>query len=75
MVAALSGPFAHKGVKFMPSSGVSGETLANYLTMPIVTAVGGTWIASKDAMAGGDWPTIRARAREASQIVAEFRNQ
>jgi 2-dehydro-3-deoxyphosphogluconate aldolase/(4S)-4-hydroxy-2-oxoglutarate aldolase len=73
MVAALSGPFAHTGVKFMPSSGVSGETLSAYLALPTVTAVGGTWIASKDAMAAGDWPTIRARAREASQIVIAAR--
>jgi 2-dehydro-3-deoxyphosphogluconate aldolase/(4S)-4-hydroxy-2-oxoglutarate aldolase len=73
MVAALSGPFAHKGVKFMPSSGVSGETLSAYLALPTVTAVGGTWIASKDTMAAGDWPTIRARAREASQIVLNAR--
>lgn len=73
LVGVLSGPFGHTGVKFMPSGGVSVENLAAYLAMPIVAAVGGTWIASKEAMAAGDWATIRARAREASQIVVNAR--
>lgn len=73
MVAALSGPFGHTGVKFMPSSGVTGETLSAYLALPVVTAVGGTWIASKEAMAAGDWAAIRARAREAREIVLKAR--
>ena len=73
LVGVLSGPFGHTGVKFMPSGGVSAENLSAYLALPIVTAVGGTWIASKEAMAVGDWPAIRARAREASQMVVNAR--
>jgi|GEM_PF-50860 len=73
LVGVLSGPFGHTGVKFMPSGGVSPESLSAYLALPIVAAVGGTWIASKDAMAAGDWPAIRARAREARDIALNAR--
>ncbi len=73
LVGVLAGPFGHTGVKFMPSGGVSPENLSAYLAQSIVAAVGGTWIASKEAMAAGDWSTIRARARKASQIAVNAR--
>jgi 2-dehydro-3-deoxyphosphogluconate aldolase/(4S)-4-hydroxy-2-oxoglutarate aldolase len=72
-VGVLSGPFGHTGVKFIPSGGVGVENLAAYLALPSVIAIGGTWIASKEAMAAGDWQTIRARAREAREIAIKAR--
>jgi 2-dehydro-3-deoxyphosphogluconate aldolase/(4S)-4-hydroxy-2-oxoglutarate aldolase len=74
LVSVLTGPFGHTGVKFMPSGGVTAENLAAYLALPAVAAVGGTWIASKESLAAGDWTTIRARCREAREIVARVRN-
>ncbi len=74
MVNVLSGPFAHTGVKFMPSGGVTAETLADYLSFPAVVAVGGTWIAPKEIIAAGDWQEIRCRAGAAREIVARARD-
>jgi 2-dehydro-3-deoxyphosphogluconate aldolase / (4S)-4-hydroxy-2-oxoglutarate aldolase len=73
LVSVLAGPFGHTGVKFMPSGGVTAENLAAYLACPSVAAVGGTWIASKEALAAGDWHAIRARCGEARQIVERIR--
>lgn len=67
---SLAAPYAHTGVKFIPTGGVNRDNLGDYLDMAVVLAVGGTWIAKKDAIAAGDWGTIRANARAASEFVA-----
>jgi 2-dehydro-3-deoxyphosphogluconate aldolase/(4S)-4-hydroxy-2-oxoglutarate aldolase len=55
----------------MPSGGVTAESMAAYLACPAVAAVGGTWIARKEALAAGDWQEVRHRAQEAHDIVAK----
>ncbi len=44
---ALAGPFGHTGVKFIPTGGITAATLPNYLAIPQVAAVGGSWMAEK----------------------------
>ena len=67
---SLAAPYAHTGVKFIPTGGVSRDNLGDYLAMDTVLAVGGTWIAKKDAIAAGEWDKIRENARAASEFVA-----
>jgi 2-dehydro-3-deoxyphosphogluconate aldolase / (4S)-4-hydroxy-2-oxoglutarate aldolase len=73
LVNVLAGPFGHTGVQFLPSGGVTAENLAAYLACPAVAAVGGTWIARREALAAGDWQEIRHRSREAREIVERSR--
>ncbi|MHC5058268.1 MAG: bifunctional 4-hydroxy-2-oxoglutarate aldolase/2-dehydro-3-deoxy-phosphogluconate aldolase [Planctomycetota bacterium] len=67
---SLAAPYLHTGVRFIPTGGVKQDNLADYLSMSAVLAVGGTWIAKKDAIAGGEWDKIKANARGASEFVA-----
>ncbi len=71
MLKSLSGPYAHTGVRFMPTGGVTAANLTEYLALPTVLAVGGTWIAKTEAIASGDWDGIAANCREALQIVKD----
>ena len=41
---------------------------AAYLALPNVVCVGGSWVAPKDAVAGGDFARITALAREAAGL-------
>ena len=68
---ALSAPFAD--VRFVPTGGITALTLDDYLRVPSVAAVGGTWIAPRDVLAAGDYATIAARAAHAVSIVREER--
>jgi 2-dehydro-3-deoxyphosphogluconate aldolase/(4S)-4-hydroxy-2-oxoglutarate aldolase len=54
-------------VKFCPTGGIDGRNVAAYLACPNVLAVGGSWVAPKDAMSG-DWPRITQLAREAAAL-------
>lgn len=67
---SLAAPYLHTGVRFIPTGGVSRENMGEYLAMSAVLAVGGTWIAKKDAIAAGEWDKIKANARAASEYVA-----
>jgi 2-dehydro-3-deoxyphosphogluconate aldolase/(4S)-4-hydroxy-2-oxoglutarate aldolase len=55
-VKALSAPFGD--VKFIPTGGVSADSLASYLAHPAVLAVGGSWIVARPLIAASDWSAI-----------------
>ncbi|MGA2255710.1 MAG: bifunctional 4-hydroxy-2-oxoglutarate aldolase/2-dehydro-3-deoxy-phosphogluconate aldolase [Thermoguttaceae bacterium] len=75
MVKALAAPYSHTGVRFMPTGGVNAGNLEKYLSVEAVAAVGGTWIAKPEDLAGGRWQTIRDRCREAVEIVRHVRGR
>lgn len=57
---ALSGPFGHTGVKFIPTGGITAATLPDYLALPQVAAVGGSWMAERKLIAEKAWAKITA---------------
>lgn len=65
VLKAFSSPFAPLGITFMPTGGVRSATLRDYLDLPNVTAVGGTWIAQRDVIAAGDFDRIGEAASRA----------
>lgn len=73
MIEALSAPYKHTGVRFMPTGGVNTANLESYLKLDTVAAVGGTWIAKKEDLANGKWDEIRNRCKAALDIVAKAR--
>jgi len=54
--------------KFCPTGGVSAKNAADYLALPNVVCVGGSWVAPADAVRAGDWGRITALAREAAAL-------
>lgn len=70
LLSALSAPYKHTGVRFMPTGGASTANLEAYLKIDTVAAVGGTWIAKKEDLSEGKWDVIAQRCREACAIVA-----
>jgi len=73
MVEALSAPYKHTGLHFMPTGGVSPANLEAYLKIDTVAAVGGTWIAKKEDLANGNWAEVRKRCRAALELVRRVR--
>ncbi|MGH7992800.1 MAG: bifunctional 4-hydroxy-2-oxoglutarate aldolase/2-dehydro-3-deoxy-phosphogluconate aldolase, partial [Limisphaerales bacterium] len=69
MLKALAGPFAHTGVKFLPTGGINATTLPNYLVLPQVAAVGGSWMAEKKFVAEKAWGKITALTTEAMKTI------
>ena len=63
---SLSSPFG--GVKFCPTGGVSAANAPDYLALPNVVCVGGSWVAPKEAVDAGDWDRVTALAKEAAEL-------
>ena len=66
MLKALYGPYAH--VRFCPTGGITLESAPEYLKLPNVLCVGGTWLTPKEAVQNKDWATITRLAKEASAL-------
>ena len=66
MLKALYGPFAD--VRFCPTGGISLETAPEYLALPNVLCVGGSWLTPKEAVQNKDWAAITKLAKEASAL-------
>lgn len=62
MLKAWSGPFFD--VKFCPTGGVSLQNAPEFLALPNVICVGGSWIVPTDAIAKGEWDKIRQLAQD-----------
>ena len=67
MLKAWSGPFFD--VKFCPTGGVTPGNALEFLSLPNVACVGGSWLVPADALAQGDWARIESLARATSQWV------
>jgi 2-dehydro-3-deoxyphosphogluconate aldolase/(4S)-4-hydroxy-2-oxoglutarate aldolase len=66
MLKAWGGPFFD--VRFCPTGGVTTDNALDFLSLPNVACVGGSWLVPADALALGDWARIETLAREASQL-------
>ena len=62
---ALSSPLA--GIRFCPTGGISPQNAGDYLALPNVICVGGSWVAPADAVKAGDWARIEDLARQAAK--------
>jgi 2-dehydro-3-deoxyphosphogluconate aldolase/(4S)-4-hydroxy-2-oxoglutarate aldolase len=66
MLQAFAGPFAQ--VAFCPTGGISRDTAPDFLKLPNVLCVGGSWVAPNALVEKGDWAGIEALARDAAGL-------
>ena len=63
---AMAGPFPH--VRFCPTGGISADNAAEWLALPNVAAVGGSWLTPAADIAAGRWDAIEQLARHAAGL-------
>jgi len=66
MLKAFGGPF--QDVRFCPTGGVSPANARDYLALPNVVCVGGSWLTPVESVRDGDWARITQLARESAQL-------
>ncbi len=64
MLKALAGPYAPTGVKFVPLGGINAGNAMFYLELPIVAAVGGSWLVDKKLIEEKNWTEVTTRTRD-----------
>jgi len=65
MLKALAGPYEPAGVRFIPLGGVSAANMQEYLALPNVAAIGGSWLCERKLMREQQWDQVTVLAREA----------
>ncbi len=55
-------------MRFCPTGGISLKNARDYLALPNVLCVGGSWVAPAEMVAAGDWEGIETLAREAAAL-------
>ena len=60
---ALASPLA--GVRFCPTGGITAANAGEYLRLPNVICVGGSWVAPDELVDAGNWDAIEELARQA----------
>ena len=68
MLKAMSGPFPD--VTFCPTGGVTPTSAPDFLALPNVGCVGGSWLTPPAMVKAGDWQGITALALDASKLRA-----
>lgn len=71
MLQAFHGPFPT--LKFCPTGGITAESAINFLALPNVVCVGGSWLTPKAALAAQDWTEVTRLARAASELSRPVR--
>jgi 2-dehydro-3-deoxyphosphogluconate aldolase/(4S)-4-hydroxy-2-oxoglutarate aldolase len=66
MLKALGGPFPE--LSFCPTGGIGATTAPDFLALPNVVCVGGSWLTPGDAVAARDWGRISALARDTVRL-------
>lgn len=63
LLQAVYGPLPQ--LRFCPTGGITAQTAPDYLALPNVGCVGGSWLTPASVLAARDWPTVQTLARAA----------
>lgn len=66
MLKSIAGPLPQ--IKFCPTGGITEATAPDFLALPNVLCVGGTWMLDAATLAAKDWATVESKARAAAQL-------
>lgn len=66
LLRAVAGPLPQ--LRFCPTGGISAQTAREYLSLPNVGCVGGTWLTPPDALRDGDWALVERLAAGAAAL-------
>lgn len=67
---SVNAAYGHLGLQYIPLGGVSQTTMSDWLGLPEVLAVGGSWLAKRDLIKAQQWDEIERRARDAATHIA-----
>jgi len=70
-LSSIIAPFLHRNPDIMPTGGINLRNMKSWLETPRVLAVGGTWLATRADIAGGNWAEITRKARDAVALARE----
>ncbi len=65
MLKNFAAPYAPLGVKFCPTGGVNLDNMNDWLSLPVVSTIGGSWLATQRQIADKQWGVITDQVKAA----------
>lgn len=65
MLKNLGGPYTSQGVQFCPTGGINIDNMNDYLSLPVVSCIGGSWLATQRQIAEKNWSAITVQVKVA----------
>lgn len=72
---SMTAPYQYLGLKYIPLGGLNMNNAPTYLSSPLITAVGGSWVAKRHLIQNEDWSAITKNAREIRALIYQIREQ
>ena len=72
MLRNLGGPYAPLGIRFCPTGGLNLGNMNDYLALPNVSCIGGSWLATRQQIADKQWDAITAQVVAANEKAMEL---
>jgi 2-dehydro-3-deoxyphosphogluconate aldolase/(4S)-4-hydroxy-2-oxoglutarate aldolase len=69
----MAAPYSYLDLSFIPLGGLNINNVTTYLESPLITAVGGSWIAKRSMIQGEEWETITENAKEIRGLINEIK--
>ena len=69
MLKALYGPFSH--IQFCPTGGITAQNAGEFLALPNVACVGGSWLVPAEALVQADYARIETLARQTAKLGSQ----
>lgn len=71
---SMVAPYQYLNLQFIPLGGCSMSNARSYLESPLITAIGGSWIAKQSMIQAEQWDTITNNAQEIRQLITDVRS-
>jgi len=68
-------PYQYLGLKFIPLGGCNMSNARGYLESPLITAIGGSWVAKRRLFQGEKWDEITANAKAIRDLIIDVRTK
>lgn len=68
---AMQGPYAHLTLQFIPMGGINLQNMKEYLQLPNVAAVGGSWLVTEALLGAKNYAGIEQNAKDAVQMIVK----
>lgn len=68
-------PYQYLGLTFIPLGGCNINNAPSYLESPLITAIGGSWVANRPLIQAENWDAITANAKEIKELIIQIKNR
>lgn len=72
---SMVAPYQYLGLKFIPLGGCNVDNARTYLESPLITAIGGSWIAKRPFIQTENWDLITRNAKDIRALIKEIRHK